>query len=56
VKGGKAPFRYFFSDSKSDVVNQNFKNAVIENLKPGKYTCMVKDASNCRKLIEFEVK
>jgi hypothetical protein len=56
VKGGKKPFRYLFCDSKSEVINQDFKNAVVESLKPGKYTCMVRDATDCRKLIEFQVK
>jgi hypothetical protein len=56
VNGAKSPILYFFSTAKGDLVSEDYRKATVQNLKPGKYTCLVKDAGNCRKKIEFEIK
>jgi hypothetical protein len=56
ISGAKTPIRYFFSNSKGDLVTSDFNSAEAKNLKPGKYTCLIREAGGCRKLIEFEVK
>lgn len=56
VTGARQPIRYVFSDSKKEVVSTNYSSPSVGSLKPGKYTCLVREAGGCRKLIEFEVK
>jgi hypothetical protein len=56
VSDAKKPVRYVFFNSEEEPLNQDYKSALMKNLKPGKYTCLVRDGGNCRKKIEFEVK
>ena len=56
VIGAKGDIRYFFSDSHGDLLSNDYKSAQVTKLKPGKYTCLIRESGGCRKLIEFEVK
>lgn len=56
VIGAKGAIRYFFSDSKGDLLSTDYQNDQVKGLKPGKYTCLIREEGGCRKLIEFEVK
>jgi len=55
IRGDRASVKFIFCDSTGKVINEGeFKRESQENLKPGKYICIVTTV-DCSKKIEFTI-
>ena len=53
--GGKAPYKIVLSEESGQLVTEDFNKQKFENLKKGKYICVVVDSDKCLRKTEISV-
>ena len=56
ASGGKRPYHYVLLDGKNNLVSKDFTISEFDNLKQGRYRCIVSDGNDCTKEQYIEVK
>jgi hypothetical protein len=56
VTGGKRPYHFLVLDEKNNPLSKEFSTSAFDNLRPGRYRCIVSDANDCTKEQSIEVK
>jgi hypothetical protein len=54
-KGGKAPYKVVLSEESGQLASDNFTKTRFENLKKGKYICVIVDSDKCLRKTEISV-